>query len=109
MLKKTLINLINIKFIMNKAELITAMSEKSGLNKTDARKALEAFTECVEDALLNGDKVSLVGFGTFQTIDKAERDGINPATKTKIRIAAKKVVKFKPGAELSDKIQIKGF
>lgn len=90
---------------MNKSELINAMAEQAGLSKTEARKALDAFMNCVENALVNGDKVSLVGFGTFLTIDKGERKGINPATKAEIVIAAKKVVKFKPGADLSEKIK----
>lgn len=90
---------------MNKSELINAMAEHAGLSKTDAKKALDAFTHSVENALINGDKVSLVGFGTFTTVDKAERTGINPATKTQILIPARKVVKFKPGSELSEKIK----
>lgn len=90
---------------MNKSELINSIAEHAGLSKVDARKALDAFTLSVENALVNGDKVSLVGFGTFSTIDKAERSGINPATKTQIIIPAKKVVKFKPGTELSEKIK----
>ncbi|MEG1616062.1 MAG: HU family DNA-binding protein [Bacteroidales bacterium] len=90
---------------MNKSELITAMAETSGLSKTDAKKALEAFVESVENALVNGDKVSLIGFGTFATVEKSERTGINPATKQQITIPARKVVKFKPGTEFSDKIK----
>lgn len=90
---------------MNKSELISSMAEQTGLSKTDARKALDAFMNCVENALINGDKVSLVGFGTFSTIDKNERKGINPATKAEILIPAKKAVKFKPGADLSEKIK----
>ncbi|MEG1187193.1 MAG: HU family DNA-binding protein, partial [Bacteroidales bacterium] len=64
---------------MNKSELISSMAEQTGLSKTDARKALDAFMNCVENALINGDKVSLIGFGTFSIIDKGERKGINPA------------------------------
>lgn len=90
---------------MNKSELINAIAEKAGLSKADAKKALEAFTEAVADALVAGDKIALVGFGTFSINEKGERTGINPATKEKITIAAKKVVKFKAGAELAEKVK----
>ncbi len=90
---------------MNKSELINAIAEKAGLSKADAKKALEAFTSAVSDALVAGDKVALVGFGTFSINEKGERTGINPATKEKITIAAKKVVKFKAGAELAEKVK----
>ncbi|MBP3353583.1 MAG: HU family DNA-binding protein [Bacteroidales bacterium] len=90
---------------MNKSELINAIAEKAGLSKADAKKALEAFTGAVSDALVAGDKVALVGFGTFSINEKGERTGINPATKEKITIAAKKVVKFKAGAELAEKVK----
>ena len=79
---------------MNKTELINAMAEKAGLSKVDAKKAQEAFVEA-----------ALIGFGTFGVTEKAARTGINPATKQKITIAAKKVVKFKAGAELADKVK----
>lgn len=90
---------------MNKSELINAIAEKAGLSKADAKKALDAFTGAVSDALVAGDKVALVGFGTFSINEKGERTGINPATKEKITIAAKKVVKFKAGAELAEKVK----
>lgn len=90
---------------MNKAELISAMAEKAGLTKADAKKALDAFTGCVTDALKAGDKVVLVGFGTFAVSERAERTGVNPATKQTIKIAAKKVAKFKVGAELADAVE----
>ena len=86
---------------MNKAELISAIAAESGLSKVDAKKALDAVVKCVSDALVAGDKVSLVGFGTFAVSERSERTGINPATKEQITIAAKKVAKFKAGAELS--------
>ena len=89
---------------MNKTELINAMAEKAGLSKVDAKKALDAFVE-VSESLVKGDKVALIGFGTFGVTEKAARTGINPATKQKITIAAKKVVKFKAGAELADKVK----
>ena len=85
---------------MNKSELINAMSAESGLSKTDAKKALDAFVSAVTNAMKEGDKVALVGFGTFSVSERAGRTGINPATKQPIEIPAKKVVKFKPGVEL---------
>jgi DNA-binding protein HU-beta len=88
------------EILMNKAELINAIAAESGLSKVDAKKALEATVKAVSDALVAGDKVSLVGFGTFSVSERAARPGINPATKQAITIEAKKVAKFKPGAEL---------
>lgn len=86
---------------MNKAELISAIAFESGLNKADSAKALNGFIEAVSKALKQGDKVSLVGFGTFSVSERAARAGINPATKQPIRIEAKKVVKFKAGSDLN--------
>jgi DNA-binding protein HU-beta len=86
---------------MNKAQLISAMAEKSGLSKVDSKKALESFLGSVAETLKAGDKIALVGFGTFSVVQKAARTGINPATKKPIKIAAKKVVKFKAGSELA--------
>lgn len=85
---------------MNKTELIAKIAETAGLSKVDAKKALDAAVEAVKDALVAGDKVQLVGFGTFSTSVRAAREGINPLTKQKIKIAAKKVAKFKPASEL---------
>ena len=79
---------------MNKAELISAMAAESGLSKTDSKKALDAFIASVTKAMKAGDKVSLVGFGTFAVSERAERTGINPSTKQAITIPAKKVAKF---------------
>ena len=76
----------------------------AGLSKVDSRKALEAAIAAIKDALVAGDKVALVGFGTFSVNERPAREGINPATKEKIQIAAKKVAKFKAGAELADAI-----
>jgi len=87
--------------LMNKTELINAIAAEAGLSKIDAKKALDAVVKSVSDALIAGDKVSLVGFGTFSVAERAARPGINPATKQAITIAAKKVAKFKAGAELS--------
>lgn len=90
---------------MNKAELINAMAEKSGLSKTDSRKALDAFMNSVTKSLKKGDRVSLIGFGTFLVTERQARTGINPTTKNPIQIPAKKVVKFKAGAELSEEVK----
>lgn len=86
---------------MNKAELINAVAEEAKISKVDAKKALDAVVKSISNALVAGDKVSLVGFGTFTVGERAARPGINPATKQPITIAAKKVAKFKAGAELS--------
>lgn len=87
---------------MNKTELINAIAEKAGLSKVDSKKALDAFIETVSDELKKGEKIALVGFGTYSVSEKAARKGINPRTKETIDIPAKKVVKFKAGSELSD-------
>ena len=86
---------------MNKTELVQAIAEKANLTKVQAKAALDATIGSIEGALKKGDKVALIGFGTFQVIKKDKRQGINPATKAKITIPARKVVKFKPGAELN--------
>ena len=87
---------------MNKNELIAAMAEKSGLSKKDAGVALDAFTVAVQDALLQGDKVQLVGFGTFEVKERAARTGKNPRTGEAVEIAAAKVPAFKAGKVLKD-------
>jgi len=84
---------------MNKGELIEAIASGAKLTKADAGRALDATIEAVEKALKKGDRVALVGFGSFSVAKRAARKGINPATKQPIKIAAKKVVKFKAGAE----------
>lgn len=89
---------------MNKTELVSSIAEKSGLSKEDAKKALNATIATIADALKAGDKVALVGFGTFAVAERPERQGINPATKAPITIAAKKVAKFKAGADLDSAI-----
>ena len=90
---------------MNKADLISAVAAEAGLSKVDAKKAVEAFVSTVTKALQEGDKVSLIGFGTFSVAERSERTGINPSTKATITIPAKKVAKFKAGAELTDAIK----
>ncbi len=84
---------------MNKTELVKKIAEAAGLSAADAKKALDATTTAIKDALVAGDKVQLVGFGTFGTKERPAREGINPRSKEKITIAAKKVVKFNAGAE----------
>lgn len=90
---------------MNKSDLINAIAEKSGLTKADSKAALEAAVEAISAALAAGEKVALVGFGTFSVAEKAARTGINPRTKESIEIAARKAVKFKQGAELAEKVK----
>lgn len=90
---------------MNKSELVNAIAEKAGLTKVDAKNALDATIDAISEALANDDKIALVGFGTFATVEKSARQGINPRTKEKVEIAARKVVKFKAGAELAAKVK----
>lgn len=90
---------------MNKTELIERIAVGAELSKADAKKALEATIEAIKNALVEGDKIQLIGFGTFSVSERPAREGINPATKEKITIAAKKVAKFKAGAELADAIK----
>ena len=85
---------------MNKQELFSEMAANAGLSQSDSKKGLDATIKAISNALKNGDKISLIGFGTFSIKEKAERQGINPATKQKITIAAKKVVNFKAGSDL---------
>ena len=87
---------------MNKTELVAAVAEKAGLQKKDAEKAVVAFISSVSDALVAGDKVQLVGFGTFETRTREARTGKNPRTGEIINIAASKVPAFKAGKALKD-------
>ncbi len=87
---------------MNKSELINAISEKSGLSKADSKKALDGVIEAVTDALKAGDKVALVGFGTFSVFERPERTVTNPRTQQPMVCAAKKVAKFKAGADIEN-------
>ncbi len=90
---------------MNKTELVAAMAEKAEISKKDADKALAAFIETVTDALKGGDKIQLVGFGTFEVRERPERTGRNPQTKETITIAASKVPAFKAGAALKNAVK----
>ena len=89
---------------MNKTELVAAIAEKAELSKKDAEKALAAFTDVVADTLKNGDKIQLVGFGTFEVSERAAREGRNPQTGETMQIAASKSPKFKAGKALKDAI-----
>ena len=89
---------------MNKTELIDAMASKTGLTKKNAEAALNAFVETVSEQLAQGDKISLVGFGTFEVAERAEREGRNPQTGETMKIAASKAPKFKAGKALKDMV-----
>jgi DNA-binding protein HU-beta len=93
------------KYYMNKTELVAAIADKTGLSKKDSEKALGAFIDTVAEALKNGDKVQLVGFGTFEVSERAARSGRNPQTGETIEIAASKSPKFKAGKALKDMIK----
>lgn len=90
---------------MNKTELVNAIAEKAGINKVQAKAALDATIDSIAAALAAGDKVALIGFGTFGVAEKGARTGINPRTKEAIKIPARKAVKFKAGAELAAKVK----
>jgi len=89
---------------MNKAELIDAIASDAGLSKADAKRALDGFVGATTSALKKGDRISLVGFGSFSVSNRAARMGRNPQTGQEIHIAAKNVVRFKAGSELSGKV-----
>jgi DNA-binding protein HU-beta len=91
-------------FVMNKAELIAAMSEKTELSRKDAEKALKAFTDVVTEELKKGEKIQLVGFGTFEVSERAARTGRNPQSGEEMVIPASKAPKFKAGKALKDLI-----
>lgn len=88
---------------MNKTDLVNAVAAK-GLSKADAKTAVDAALESIANALTAGDNVALIGFGTFSINERPAREGINPATKEKIQIAAKKVIKFKAGSGLAEAV-----
>lgn len=90
---------------MNKAELIDAIATESKLSKADSKRALDAFTNATTKSLKKGEKLILIGFGTFSVAERAARTGRNPQTGKPIKIKAKKVVKFKAGAELAKKVK----
>lgn len=90
---------------MNKSELVDLVAEKAGMSKKDSEKAVKAVLESITDGLVRGQKVQLVGFGTFEVRSRKEREGRNPATGEKIKIKALKVPAFKPGKALKDKVK----
>ena len=90
---------------MNKTELVALMAEEAGITKKDAEKALNAFIGGVQSAVKAGDKVSLIGFGTFEARERAAREGVNPQTGAKIKIAAAKNPVFKAGKALKDAVK----
>jgi len=92
---------------MNKTELVAEIAAKSGLSKKNAQLALESFIATVEDQLKKGNKVQLVGFGTFEVAERAAREGRNPATGAKMKIKASKAPKFKAGQSLKDAVNKK--
>ena len=92
---------------MNKQELLSAMAEKSGLTKKDSEAALAAFIETVQDTLKKGEKVQLVGFGTFEVAERAAREGRNPQTGQTMKIEASNARKFKAGKALKDMVNEK--
>ena len=87
---------------MNKNELVASLAEKTGLKKTEVEKVLKAFTETVTDELKKGEKIQLVGFGTFEVAERPAREGRNPRTGETMKIAASKTPKFKAGKALKD-------
>lgn len=89
---------------MNKTELVAAMADQAALSKKDAEKALKAFIEVVTEELKKGEKIQLVGFGTFEVAQRAAREGRNPLTGEKMQIKASKAPKFKAGKALKDSV-----
>lgn len=89
---------------MNKTELVSAIAEKSELSKKDAEKALKGFVDVVTEELKKGEKVQVVGFGTFEVSERAARQGINPRTRESMTIQASRSPKFKPGKALRDEL-----
>lgn len=89
---------------MNKTELIAAIADKTQLTKKDSEIALNAVVDAISEALIKGDKVQLIGFGSFETKTRAAREGVNPATKAKIKIPATKYPTFKAGKALKDAV-----
>jgi len=90
---------------MNKTQLIDAVSVESGLTKLDARKAVDAFIKTVGEQLKQGEKIALVGFGTFSVLERSARTGRNPQTGAKLEIGKRNIIKFKAGSELTDDVQ----
>ena len=90
---------------MNKTELVEMVSKKTGMTKKDSENAVAAVLDGITDSIAKGEKVQLVGFGTFEVRERKEREGRNPSTGEAIKIAAQKVPAFKPGKALKDKVK----
>jgi len=90
---------------MNKAELVEEVAGKVGLTKKDANNVIDAITSAIMDSLKRDEKVTLVGFGTFQVMEREARRGVNPQTREAIQISAKKVPKFRPGKGLREAVR----
>ncbi len=90
---------------MNKPQLIDLIAKKGNISKTEAKRALELTLDSVTEALSKGEEISLIGFGSFKIVERSERMGINPKTGAKIKIASKKVVRFKSGNDLSGQVK----
>ena len=90
---------------LSKTDLVNAVSEKSSLSKKDSAAALDATLEAIQESLAKGEKVQLIGFGSFDVVERAARTGINPQTSEKMQIPAKKAVKFRVGKTLKDAVQ----
>lgn len=102
---KIIISLTAKNEAMNKSQLIDAMANEAKLSKTETKKALEAFVKITSDALKNGDRIALVGFGSFGIMQRSERAGRNPRSGQIVKYAAKKFVKFKAGSDLANSVQ----
>lgn len=89
---------------MKKVELVEAVAEKAGLTKADATRAIDATFEAITEALANGDKITLVGFGTFSVSKRAAREGRNPRTGAPVKIEARNAVSFKAGSALKESV-----
>ena len=90
---------------MTKAELVTMVAEKADITKTEAEKAISAVVDSITETLAKGEKIQLVGFGTFEVRERAAREGVNPQTKKKIKIAASMVPAFKAGSALAEVVK----
>lgn len=90
---------------MNRTDLVNVIAEDAKISKLDASNALKATLNAISEALAKGDKIAIVGFGTFSVAEKGARTGFNPRTKQAIEIPARKTVKFKPGTDLTEKVK----
>ena len=91
---------------MNKTELVAAVSDKAEISRKEAEKAIKAFTDVITEELIKGEKIQIVGFGTFEVAERKAREGRNPKTKEKMPIAASRAPKFKAGKSLKDQVNI---